>query len=96
MLASFNQDVFGFLFALGNNSEFAQSLTIFFAQWFPYLVIMSIIPYELFRRASGKEIARTIFSTSLVLMFTWLIALSLKQYFPFPRPFAFFDNIIRC
>ena len=94
MLAAFNQTLFASLFAIGNSSAFAQSLTVFFAMWFPYLVIISIIPYESFRRGSTGEILRTIISTSAVLIFTWLIVLALKQYFPFPRPFAYFSNII--
>lgn len=71
-----------------------ESLTVFFAEWFPYLVIISIIPYESFRRGSTREIVRTIISTSAVLIFTWLIVSALKQYFPSPRPFAYFSNIM--
>ena len=78
MLAAFNQTLFASLFAIGNSSAFAQSLTVFFAMWFPYLVIISIIPYESFRRVSTGEIVRTILSTSAVLIFTWLIVLALK------------------
>ena len=94
MLAAFNQSLFAFFFAIGNSSGFAQTLTVFFAEWFPYLVIISIIPYESFRQGSTKEIVRTIISTSAVLIFTWLIAISLKHYFPSPRPFAYFSSII--
>ncbi len=94
MLSSFNQDVFHFFFAIGNSSGVMQTLTIFFAEWFPYLVLASVILYESFRQESGKKIISTIASTSAVLIFIWLIALSLKHYFPFPRPFAYYDNIL--
>ena len=94
MLATFNQELFFFFFNIGNSSSVAQMLTIFFAEWFPYLVLTSIILYESFHQKHDEEIVRTILRTSVVLIFTWFVALSLKHVFPSPRPFAYFSNII--
>ena len=94
MLASLNQEVFFFLYNIGNSSAFAQTLTVFFAEWFPYLVLASVILYESFHRRDNDDILRTILRTSSVLVFIWIIALALKHYFPSPRPFAYFSNVI--
>ena len=94
MLFAFNQEFFFFFYHLGTSSPFASMLTIFFAEWFPYLVLATVVLYESFRHEHDEEIVRTLLRTTLVLTFIWLVALSLKHYFPSPRPFAYFTDVI--
>lgn len=79
---------------MGTSSALTSNIAVFFAEWFPYLVLASVVLYEAFHRESKEEIVRTILRTAFVLAFSSLTVLSLKHFFPSPRPFVFFDNIV--
>lgn len=88
MLASFNHDILFVLNNLSHSSLFAGDLAVFFAEWFPFLVIGSVIIYELFAQDKDHEIVPSIVRTLLPSLLAWFVAVLIKFVYPMGRPFA--------
>ena len=78
-------------------------MAVFFAQYFPYLVILLAIIFLLFhhevfvKEKPFKALLqkwKEIFFTSLSVLIAWLFAILLKVILQMPRPFVEFNNIV--
>ena len=84
-----NNQIFFFLYNLANKSVFFDNLVVFFAVWFPYLVILSAGVFLLFYRKSWREFFLVFFSGGLAVF----IDLILKYLIHLPRPFVALADI---
>ena len=87
MLSSMNHEILLALYALATSSALASGLVIFFAQWFPFLVLISVVVY-IFLKENESETVRILIRTAFPTFVVWLIVVLLKHFFPSPRPFA--------
>jgi undecaprenyl-diphosphatase len=97
-----NQSIFFFFYNLSHQSSFFDSVIVFFAQYFPYIVvflagIFLIMHHEIFRAESTwqvfvekkKEILRAFFAG----VTAWILAYVLKFLLHSPRPFDEFSQV---
>jgi undecaprenyl-diphosphatase len=98
-----NNQIFFALYSLAHQSVFLDKVIIFFAQYFPYLVILLAIIFLLFHHEifsaekPFKALAqkwKEIFYVFISVMTAWLGAILLKLLFHMPRPFVEFSNVI--
>lgn len=84
---AFNANIVLLLYGAATSAPLFSSLTIFFAEWFPFLLIAFAISYKFFFHESGK-----IFWSLVSLFSSPFIALAFvklcKFIEPSPRPFA--------
>jgi len=88
MLDSLNHDILLTLYGMSVSSPFASDTAQFFAEWFPYLVIASVIVYEVMRGVTPQDTMRTIVRTALPVFAAWFIVMIIKFVHPSARPFA--------
>ncbi len=88
MFASLNQDILLAFYHLGTSAPFVSDVVIFFAEWFPALVIASVVVYECYTQTNEKEITRIILRTAFPSLLVWLLVATIKFTFPSPRPFV--------
>ncbi len=94
MLASLNQSTLLFLHTFAISNAFFADVVIFFAEWFPFLVIGSVVLYELYAQDKEHKIIGAVIRTLLPAVFAWLFVVLIKYVHPMPRPFAFDPSII--
>lgn len=87
MLSTINHDVLLLLYSIATSSSIAGGLVIFFAQWFPFLVLISAVVY-IFLRENESDTVRVLVRTAFPTLIVWLIVALIKHFFPSPRPFA--------
>jgi len=91
-----NNDIFFFFYNLAHQSVFFDKLVVFFADTFPYIVILIALLFLIFykeqfgHRMSKREIALVFFSSILA----WVLAYVLKFLFHTVRPFDVFPNVV--
>ena len=97
-----NQAIFYFFYNLSHRSEILDKLIVFFAVYFPYVVIIlaglfllfhhdvfnAENPFQVFLRKK-KEILKAFFTGGLA----WVIAKILKFFIHVPRPFDALPNV---
>ncbi len=97
-----NNQIFFFFYNLAHQSAFFDGIVIFFAQTFPYFVVLaaflflllhhqvltSLNPFREFRK-KWKEIVSVFLSG----VFAWVLSALLKLLVHTPRPFAVFQNV---
>lgn len=97
-----NIKVFLIFYNLAHQSKFLDWLIIFFAQYFPYFVILVsiiflIFHHEIFLKEKPiKEIIqklKEIFFVSCSVFLAWIFSIFLKIIFVVPRPFLILPNI---
>lgn len=88
MLASLNHDILFAISAVVHWNPLLEDLAVFFAEWFPFLVIGSVIVYELFAQDKDHEIVPSIVRTLLPSLIAWFAASLIKFTHPAGRPFA--------
>ena len=88
MFDTFNHAVLLLFYDTATSSEFARWVAIFFAEWFPFLVIISAAVYEFFIQEDEGEIFRSILRTLFAVLVVWIIVLLAKIGFSSPRPFV--------
>ena len=88
MFASVNHDILIFLYTLATSSDFFRAVFIFLAEWFPYLVVASVVIYESATQVKEHEIMRVIIRTAFPSFVVWVVVFFIKLFFPSPRPFA--------
>lgn len=89
MIAIHEKIFFVFYDLLGPDS-YLSGVTIFFAEWFPYLLVTIVLIYELFIRNEG-EVLRSLLRIYIPPLIVLTVTEVFKRYFPYPRPFATFD-----
>lgn len=98
-----NNQIFFFFYNFAHKSFFFDQMAIFFAQYFPYLVIFLAIIFLLFHHEVFSESKpfkaltqkwKEIFFISLSVLVAWLFAILLKIIFVVPRPFISLNNIV--
>ena len=97
-----NNQIFFFFYNLTHQSIFFDKMVVFFAQTFPYIIVVLAIIFLLFhheifaKEKPIKEIKqklKEIFFVSLSVIGAWLIAILLKLFLQAPRPFLSLHNI---
>lgn len=97
-----NNKIFFDLYSLAHQSTFLDGLIIFFAKYFPFLVLIFAIFFLLLHhevltfKNQFKNFTkrwREIFFVSFSVIFAWVSSLVLKLIFQVPRPFIKFSNI---
>lgn len=84
-----NNEIFYFFYNLAHQSIFFDNLIVFFAVYFPYLVILLAALFLIFYRKSWKEFFLVFFSSGLAVFFDLIF----KYLIHTPRPFVAFANI---
>lgn len=90
-----NNAIFYFFYNLTHQSQFVDNIIVFFAVYFPYLVILLAGVFLLFYlpaqtgRKSWREFFLVFFSGGLAVFFD----LILKHFIHSPRPFSAFSNV---
>lgn len=82
--------LFFFIYRLLGPDSYVSGLTVFLGNWFPYLIVLSALVYELFIRDDAdtfRSMLRIYTPPLLVLGMTELF----KLFYPAPRPFADLD-----
>ena len=98
-----NKTIFFDLFNLAHKSAFFDGVVIFFAEYFPYLVMLLAIIFLLshhdvltsknkFKENIHKW--KEILFVSLSIIIAWISSILLKIVFLVPRPFIEFPNIV--
>jgi undecaprenyl-diphosphatase len=98
-----NNTIFFDLFNLAHKSAFFDNLVVFFAEYFPYLVILLAIIFLLshhdvltsknkFKDSIHKW--KEILFVSLSIILAWISSILLKIVFHVSRPFIVFPNIV--
>ncbi|OGZ04782.1 MAG: hypothetical protein A2845_06300 [Candidatus Lloydbacteria bacterium RIFCSPHIGHO2_01_FULL_49_22] len=86
-MIAIHEKIFFVFYDLFGPASYLSGVTIFFAEWFPYILVTVALIYELFIRNEGE-----VFRSMLRIYIPPLIVLSItevfKHYFPYPRPFA--------
>ncbi|MEI7810635.1 MAG: phosphatase PAP2 family protein [bacterium] len=97
-----NNQIFFFFYNAAHKSIFIDNLIIFFAQYFPYLIIFLSVVFLLFHHeVFAKKFpikALVIKFKEIILVFlsvilAWLSAIFLKNVFAIPRPFVQFSDV---
>jgi undecaprenyl-diphosphatase len=89
-VSDINQQLFLFIYHVLGPTSFLSSVTIFFAEWFPFLVVLCAFVYELYLRTNINLLQSTLriyLPPLTVLFFTEIF----KLFFPSARPFAALD-----
>jgi undecaprenyl-diphosphatase len=98
-----NNQIFFALYSLAHKSPIVDFLIVFFAQYFPYLVLAAAILFLLFhheifstQRPFNTLVERwkEIFFVSLSVCAAWGLAIFFKFIFQIPRPFIQFENVV--
>ena len=88
MLESANLSILLAFYAFATTNVFFSDLAIFFAEWFPFLVIGSVVVYEVFSRDNEHEIIPSIIRTLLPALLAWFVVVLIKYAYPVGRPFT--------
>lgn len=89
---SWNQELFTFIYGIIGTGTLFEGVTVFFASWFPYLLVCGAFVYELYRRDEGgilPAITRAFFSPVVA----YIVAKVAKITTEFPRPFVTLSEV---
>lgn len=84
-----NNNIFFFFYNLAHQSVFFDKVIIFFADTFPYLVILIAMAYLFFYKKDWKDFFVVFISSGLA----WFLAYVLKILIHIPRPFDVFSQV---
>ncbi|MEK7060181.1 MAG: phosphatase PAP2 family protein [Patescibacteria group bacterium] len=85
-----NNQIFFTFYNLAHQSAFLDKVIIFFADTFPYIVILLAVIYLFFYKKSWKDFFIIFISSSLA----WFISYILKILFHTLRPFEMFPTVV--
>lgn len=87
MIGVLNLKILFFLHAIATSAPFLSTLTIFFAEWLPYLLIATVIAHKFFIHDGEKFVRLTalLFVSPIIAVTAVKIC---KMLIPLPRPFA--------
>lgn len=89
-MSAIHEKIFLVIYHLLGPTSYVSGVTIFFAQWFPYLLVAVALIYELFVR-DDREVLRSVMRIYIPPAIVLLTTEIFKRYFPSPRPFAALD-----
>lgn len=84
-----NDTIFFFFYNLAHQSVFFDKLVVFFAETFPYIVILMVVVYLFFYKKSLKDFFMIFISSGLA----WFMSYIFKFLFHTLRPFDVFPTI---
>ena len=84
-----NETIFFFFYNLSHQSAFFDKLVIFFADTFPYIVVLLAVIYLFFYKKDWRDFFVIFISSGLA----WVLAYILKILIHTPRPFDIFSNV---
>ena len=93
MLASIDQWILLVIYHAAASASIFSATFVFFAEWFPYLVIASVIVYEFYIQDSIRKTLSALFFTLFAPALTWVGVAMMKSALPMPRPFVFTPDI---
>ncbi|MEK7088548.1 MAG: phosphatase PAP2 family protein [Patescibacteria group bacterium] len=85
-----NDTIFYFFYNLAHQSVFFDKLVVFFADTFPYIVILFAVIYLFFYKKDWKDFFIIFISSG----FAWLLSYIFKFLFHTGRPFDIFPKVI--
>jgi len=85
-----NNTIFFFFYNLAHQSQIFDKIVIFFADTFPYIVILLAVIYLFFYKKNWKDFFIVFISSG----FAWFLAYVLKFLFHTGRPFDIFPKVI--
>ena len=85
-----NNTIFFFFYNLAHKSQLFDQIVIFFADTFPYIVVMLAIVYLFFYKKNWRDFFIIFISSG----FAWLLAYILKILIHTSRPFDAFINVV--
>lgn len=85
-----NNQIFFTLYNLAHQLVFFDKLIVFFADTFPYIVILLAVIYLFFYKKDWKDFFIIFISSSLA----WFVAYILKIFFHTLRPFEMFPTVV--
>jgi undecaprenyl-diphosphatase len=85
-----NEAIFYFFYNFSHKSVFFDKIIIFFADAFPYIVILLAVIYLFFYKKDWKDFFIIFISSGLA----WFLAYIFKFIFHTGRPFEIFPNVI--
>lgn len=88
MLSAINHEVLLAVYSLADSSGLASGISIFFAEWFPFLVLASVIVTVFLKEENEGEVFRVLVRTAFPTFVVWIIVVLIKHFYPSPRPFA--------
>lgn len=88
MFASLNQSLLLSLYTFTASYSLTTDLAIFFAEWFPYLVIISVLLYEIYAQDKEHKIVGAVVRTLIPSLLVWFSVMLFKYVYPAARPFA--------
>jgi len=84
-----NNQIFYFFYNLAHQSQLFDNIIIFFAVYFPYVIVMLAGIFLFFYHKNLREFFATFFSISLA----YIISVALKILFHTPRPFLALSDV---
>src|SRR3989344_7580554 len=78
-----NETIFYFFYGLAHQAEWLDKLIVFFAVYFPYVVMVGAGAFLIWHRRAPREFAEVFFSGA----FSWILSKLLKLFIQTPRPF---------
>ena len=94
MLDAYNRDALFLLNGIATSHPIFGVVSIFFALWFPYIVIGTVIVYELYSAEKEKRIAVSVIRTLTPALVTLSLVLLFKYIYPAARPFVLDSGIV--
>jgi membrane-associated phospholipid phosphatase len=83
-----DHDILLAIYSFATANQFFVGLSVFFAEWFPYLVVGSVVVYEFFARDAAHHALGSIIRTIVPAFLAWLFVSLIKYAHPLGRPFT--------
>ncbi|TSC66826.1 MAG: phosphoesterase PA-phosphatase-like protein [Parcubacteria group bacterium Gr01-1014_73] len=87
-----NQTILEFLYNLVAGNYWLTGLTVFFAVYLPYLIVLLFLIGVVFSK--DKKFRQQIIFSFAVTFALWFLVFLFKEFFPTPRPFEVLSNIV--
>jgi membrane-associated phospholipid phosphatase len=88
LLSGINQWILLMVYHAAASASFFSATFVFFAEWFPYLVIASVIVYEFYIQDGFRKTLGALFFTLFAPMLTLAVVALMKTSLPSSRPFV--------
>jgi membrane-associated phospholipid phosphatase len=89
-LVALHEKVFLIVYHLLGPASFISPVTVFFAEWFPWVLGMFPFVYELYLR-DGERLLPALRRIYLAPLLVYCVTMLIKFYYPTPRPFALLE-----
>ncbi len=82
--------VFQFIYALGHHGSFWDVLAIFFAEWLPYLLVLSFLALVYYQKGWRRKVYVFCEGALAIILSRGIIATAIHFFYHEPRPFLFY------